>query len=180
MSEEKKGGLGPMFLIMAASLLIALLWNQVPIIKNTVDSALNPTVGVLVRWNVSWGATIIIFFMTLITTLIQKYATDQKALKELMKEQKDVQEEMKEFRDNPEKISELSKKQMEFFPKILRLTSRSTVITGIPLILFYRWFYDIFNTLGNPPIFGIFSWLVFYLIAAYGFSIILRKVLNVA
>jgi uncharacterized membrane protein (DUF106 family) len=192
MSEEvKKGSLGPIFLIMAASILIAELWNQIPIIKNSVDSALNPSLGVLLKWNLglgtpanwnfdlSLGATIIIFFITFITTLIQKYATDQKALKELREEQKKIQEEMKQNRDNPQKMSELSKKQMEFIPKTFRLTSRSILYTGIPLILFYRWFNDIFTSLNNPLIFGIFSWFLFYIIAAMVFSTILRKVLKV-
>jgi len=178
--NEKKGSLAPIFLIMAASILIAMLWNQIPVIKNSVGAVLNPTLGALLRWNVDIGAVLIIFFITLITTLIQKYATDQKALKEMKEEQKKIQEEMKQHRDNPQKMSELSKKQMEFIPKTFRLTSKSIVYTGVPLILFYRWFSDIFATLGNPLIFGVFSWFLFYIIAAMVISSILRKVMKIA
>ncbi|HTY43949.1 MAG TPA: EMC3/TMCO1 family protein [Patescibacteria group bacterium] len=178
--KEKKGSLGPIFFVMAFSVLIAVLWNQIPIIKDSVGAVLNPTLGFLLKWNVDFGAVIIILFITLITTLIQKYATDQKALKELKEEQKKLQEEMKQHRDNPQKMSELSKKQMEFFPKTFRLTSRSVVYTGVPLILFYRWFSDVFTALGNPLIFGFFSWFVFYILSAMVFSMILRKVMNIA
>lgn len=178
--NQKKGSLTPIFLVMAASILIAILWNQVPIIKNSVNSVLNPTLGALLRWNVDFGALLIIFFITLITTLIQKYATDQKALKDLKAEQKKIQEEMKISKDNPEKMKELSKKQMEFIPQTFRLTSKSIVYTGVPLILFYRWFSDIFTTLGSPLIFGIFSWFLFYIISAMVISSVLRKVMKVA
>jgi uncharacterized membrane protein (DUF106 family) len=181
MSEEKKkGSLGPIFFIMAVSVLISLLWNQLPFIKNSIGAVLNPTFGALVTWNVSIGALIIVFLMTLFTTLIQKYTTDQKALKLLKEEQKKIQEEMKKFRDDPNKVSELSKKNMELIPQTFRLTSRSLVITGIPLILFYRWFNDIFTALGNPLIFGFMGWFVFYLISAMIFSSVFRKVLKVA
>lgn len=191
-NQQKKGSLAPIFLIMAASILIAMLWNQIPIIKNSVGSVLNPTLGALLRWNfnlgmpvkwnigISLGTTIIIFLITLMTTLIQKYATDQKALKEMKVEQKKIQEEMKLHRDNPQKMSELSKKQMEFIPKTFRLTSKSIVYTGVPLILFYRWFSDIFTTLGNPLIFGVFSWFLFYILFAMIISSVLRKVMKIA
>jgi len=131
------------------------------------------------RWNLIIGMLLVVFFITLITTLIQKYATDQKALKELKHEQKILQEEMKKYRDNPAKISELSKKQMEFIPRTFKLTSRTVLFTGIPFILFFRWFYDFFSAMGEPKFFGFLSWFWFYLIFTLIFSSILRKVLKV-
>jgi uncharacterized membrane protein (DUF106 family) len=125
------------------------------------------------------GMLLVIFIITLITTIIQKYATDQKALKELKQEQKILQEEMKKYKDNPAKVSELSKKQLEFIPRTFKLTSRTVLFTGIPFILFFRWFYDFFASIGSPLFFGFLSWFWFYLIFTMIFSSILRKMLKV-
>ncbi|MCX6746833.1 MAG: EMC3/TMCO1 family protein [Candidatus Pacearchaeota archaeon] len=176
---KKDGSFMPIIFVMIASVVIAACWDQIPFIKNAVHAVLNPSAGVLLKWNIEIGMIIIIFIITLITTLLQKYATDQGALKELKEQQKMLQEEMKKFRDDPGKTAELSKKQFEFIPKTFKLTSRSILFTGIPFILFFRWFNDFFVLLGNPKFFGFLNWFWFYLIFAMLFSSILRKMFKV-
>ncbi|VVB82168.1 Uncharacterised protein [uncultured archaeon] len=190
MSDEKpiknnKGSFFPIVFVTAISLLMAVFWDQVPALKNSVHYVLDPSAGALLNWNLTIGMIVVVFIITLITTLIQKYTTDQNALRELRKEQKILQEEMKIHKDHPEKLNELSKKQLEAIPKTFRLTSRAVLFTGIPFILFFRWFYDFFNvlTVANngiaPVFFGFISWFWFYLIFTLIFSGILRKWLNV-
>jgi uncharacterized membrane protein (DUF106 family) len=177
--EDKKGSFFPIILIMIASIIIASYWDKIPFVKNAVHAVLNPSAGALLNWNLDLGIIVMVFVITLITTVIQKYATDQKALKELKKEQKLLQEEMKKYQNHPEKLSELSKKQLEFIPKTFKLTSRAVLFTGIPFILFFRWFNDTFLALGNPKIFGFLGWFWAYLIFTLIFSSILRKVMKV-
>jgi uncharacterized membrane protein (DUF106 family) len=178
--KGKKGGsFLPLVVVMILILVIPICWDRIDWIKSSVHSALDPSAGALLRWDFTIGMIIIVFIITLITTLIQKYATDQKALRELRHEQKLLQEEMKKYRDNPEKISELSKKQMEVIPKTFKLTSRATLFTIVPFLLFYRWFSDFFVTIGEPKFFGFLNWFWFYLIFAIIFSSIFRKVLKV-
>ncbi len=176
---DKKGSFWPIILVTIVSLAVAIYWDKVPFMKNAVHSALDPTAGWFLKLDLTLGMLFVVFLITLITTLIQKYATDQKALKELRAEQKILQEEMKKYRDNPAKISELSKKQMEFIPKTFKLTSRTVLYTGIPFILFFRWFYDFFASIGQPKFFGFLPWFWFYLIFTLVFSSILRKVMKV-
>ncbi len=176
---NKQGSFFPIIFVMIVSLAMAIFWDRVPFIKNAVHSVLDPSAGALLNWNLTLGMLLVVFIITLITTIIQKYATDQKALRELKKEQKILQEEMKKFRDHPEKMAELSKKQLEFIPRTFKLTSRSVLFTGIPFILFFRWFYDTFAALGQPKFFGFLSWFWFYLIFTMILSSILRKVLKV-
>lgn len=176
---NKQGSFFPIIFITIASLAMAIFWDKLPFIKNAVHTVLDPSAGALLNWNLTTGMLVVVLIITFITTLIQKYATDQKALKELRQEQKILQEEMKKFRDNPAKISELSKKQMEFIPRTFKLTSRTILFTGIPFILFFRWFYDFFVSIGEPKFFGFLSWFWFYLIFAMIFSSILRKVMKV-
>ncbi len=179
LSGKKGGSFMPLLLVMVLVLVIPICWDKIDWIKNSVHSVLDPTAGALLKWEFTIGMLIIVFIITLLTTLIQKYATDQKALRELRHEQKLLQEEMKKFKDNPEKISEISKKQMEVIPKTFKLTSRATLFTIVPFLLFYRWFSDFFVTIGEPKFFGFLNWFWFYFIFAIIFSSILRKVLKV-
>ena len=180
---DKKGSFLPIIVVMIASMFIAFYWDKVDFIRNSVNYVLNPSAGALLKMSIPYGLEIgmlvIVLLITLVTTIIQKYATDQKALKGLREEQKLLQEEMKKYEKNPEKIAELSKKQFEFIPKTFKLTSRAILFTGIPFILFFRWFSDFFTTMGEPKFFGFLNWFWFYFIFTMIFSSFLRKWLKV-
>ncbi|MBU0958716.1 MAG: DUF106 domain-containing protein [Nanoarchaeota archaeon] len=176
---NKEGSFKPVAIVLVASMLIALFWNSISFIRNAVHGVLDPSAGALLRMNVTWGMLIIVLIIAIITTIIQKYATDQKTLKELKKEQKLLQEEMKKYRDNPAKVMELQKKSFEFIPKTMKLSMRAMAYTGIPLILFFRWFMDVFNAMDSPKFFGFLSWFWFYLIFTMIFSSIIRKIFKV-
>ncbi len=178
-SKGKEGSFKPIFFVMLASLVIAFFWDKILAIKNTAHLILDPTAGALLNWNVTYGMILIIFTISLFMTLLQKYATDQETLRELKKEQKILQEEMKKYREHPEKLIELQKKQFEFIPKTMKLSMRPIMFTGIPLILFFRWFMDFFTVMGNPKFFGFLTWFWLYLIGTMIFSMILRKILKV-
>src|SRR3989338_10197697 len=175
--ENKKGegSFRPIIIIMLGSLLIASLWDKIPQIKNSVHFILDPSAGAALDWNLNIGMLIIVFVITLLTTIVQKYATDQKALKELKKEQKEIQKQMKEFKNHPEKVMELTKKQWKLMPKQMKLSMRALAYTGIPFILFFRWFSDYFVEAGNPKLWLGMSWFLFYILFLIIFGAILRK-----
>lgn len=167
------------FLILTVFVLIfGGMWNSVPAIKNTVHAILDPTFGALIGWNAYFGMFLVILILTLITTLCQKYLTDQASLKQIKVEQKQLQEEAKKYRDNPGKMMELNKKQMEFIPKTFELSMKPLIFTFIPFVLFFRWFNDYF-TVNSFKFFGFLSWFWVYLIFSIVFSSILRKILKV-
>ncbi len=176
---NKEGSFKPIIFVMIASMGIAFFWDTLSIIKNTAHIILDPTAGALLNWNLTYGMIILIFIISIFMTLLQKYATDQKTLRELKKEQKILQEEMKKYKEHPEKLIELQKKQFEFIPKTMKLSMRPLMFTGIPLILFFRWFMDFFTALGEPQFFGFLNWFWFYLIGSMIFSMILRKFMKV-
>lgn len=177
--EDKKGSFTPIFIVMLVSLLIASLWTRIPWIKQTISMGLDPTLGIMLNWNVLIGMLVIVFIISMIMTLAQKYLTDQATLKELKKEQKLLQEEMQKYKEHPEKMLELQKKQFEIIPKTMKLTMRPLIYTGIPIILFFRWFMDYFAAIPDYRFFGFLSWFWFYLIFSIIFSSILRKVFKV-
>lgn len=163
---------------MLVSLAVALFWNKVPAIKDSVHFILNPTAGKLLSWNATFGMILFSAIITFLLTIIQKYTTDQETLRQIKKEQKVLQEEMKKVKDNPQKLLELQKKQLEFVPRTMDITIRPLMYTSVPIILFIRWFGDYFAT--NPiKIFGL-SWIWAYIILSIIFSTIFRKVLKVA
>jgi len=183
-AKKKEGSFRPIIIIMLASLLIASLWDRVDEIKNSVHFLLDPSAGALLGWNLNWGMLIIVLMITIFTTVVQKYATDQKTLKELKKEQKEIQKQMKEFKSHPEKLMELQKKQFKLMPKQMKLSMRALAYTGIPFILFFRWFQDYFTvieeTTGQPVRFWLgMGWFIFYLLGAIIMGSILRKRMDV-
>lgn len=86
--KKKEGSFLPMIFVTIASLIIAFYWDKIPMIKDSVHFVLNPSAGVLLNWNLEIGMIVIVFIITLITTLVQKYTTDQKLSKNLKKNKK--------------------------------------------------------------------------------------------
>ncbi len=171
-------GMKILLIVMLASFIIAFAWDKVPAIKNSAHFILDPSAGWLLNWNLNVGMIIIVFIITLITSLSQKYGTDQASLKEIKKEQKACQDEMKNHKDNPQKLMELQKKHMEFIPKTMSLTMKPLVYTSIPIILFFRWFNDYFTAIENAKVFGM-NWFWFYLLASIIFSMTFKKTLKI-
>src|SRR3989338_5522484 len=172
-------GMKIMFLILAIGLIVPALWNSIPVIKETAHAILDPSIGALLLWNLNIGFIIVISALTFISTLLYKYTTDQKTLKEIKDEQKLLQAEMKKYRDHPEKFMEYQKKSMELTMKILPMAMRPTVYTIVPIILLFNWFTDFFAS--NPAkIFGFMHWLLAYIIISIIISSIFRKLLKVS
>jgi uncharacterized membrane protein (DUF106 family) len=178
-NEKGEGSFKPLIFIMLASLVIAFYWDKLPWISGPVHFVLNPSAGFLLDWNLNFGMLIIVLIISILTTIVQKYGTDQETLKELKKEQKQIQKQMKEFKDHPEKLMELQKKQFAMMPKQMKLSMRGIIYTGIPFILFFRWFSDYFMAAGDPRFWLGLSWFWFYLIGAMVLSSILRKKFDV-
>lgn len=177
--EAKEGSWKPVIIVLLISLGIAFFWDSFPFIKNSIHLIFDPSIGPLLNWNLTYGFLLLILILNLIMTLVQKYTTDQETLKELKKKQKESQKDMKKYRDHPEKMMALQK---EVFPdtiKMMKLSMRSMTYVGIPLILLFRWFLDVFTALGNPRFFGFFSWFWFYLVFSMIFNGTFRKILKV-
>ena len=180
----KEGSLKKVFwtmsIFMVISLGIVFLWDSIEPLKNFVHRILDPSFGALLNWNITGGMLLIVFLIALLTTLIQKYTTDQTTLKELKKQQKDIQKEMNKYKQDPQKMMEIQKSLMPTSMKIMELSMRGSMYTIIPFILLFRWFMDFFTALGAVKFFGFISWFWFYLIFVMIFSGILRKALKVA
>ncbi len=182
---DEKGASGYMwimFALMATSLGVVFLWNSVPLIKDLVHGILDPSAGALINWNTTWGMLILVLIISIVTTFVQKFATDQKTLRELKAEQKAIQEEMKRYREHPEKMMEFNKQSMALMPKIMSITMKGSFFTIIPFVLLFRWFMEFFSqpAFESFKFFGFLNWFWFYLIFTMIFSGFLRKWFDVA
>jgi len=184
MAKNKEGSFRVIVIVMIASLFIAGNWDKWAWLKDGVHSILNPTLGLLLNWNMTIGMLIILFLMSYGLTLLQKYTTDQEELKKIKKDQKVIQKQMKELKDHPEKMMALQKEQMKMLPKQMKLGMRTIVYTSIPFIILFRWFNDYFagvaSTTGEAVrFFGTFNWFWFYFIFFMIFSMIMKKQMDV-
>jgi len=177
MDNEGKGSLRLIFIAIFASLIIASLWNSVDLIKGTAHSVLDPSLGVLLNWNPVVGMILIVMIMALITTLLQKYGTDQETMRELKKEQKELQEKLKSLERGSKEYSEMSMKSLQMMGPMMKLGMRPAIYTAVPFILLFRWFSDYFMVV-DVKLLGL-SWFWFYLLGSIIISSILRKLFKV-
>ncbi len=168
-------------ILMIFSLLMAFAWDSFVFIKNTAHYVLDPSLGLLIKWRPLLGLIIVVFVINIIITLVHKYTTNQEALKELKEKSKEIQKQMKEAQKNQDqkKITELSKQSFSQFSEQFKHSFASMGYTAVPLILFFRWFGDIFSELNNPKLFIGLGWLGTYLVFSIIFGSIIRKVLKV-
>lgn len=175
----KKSGIHLIFVVLLASLLIAFFWEKIPAVKDAVHTILNPIILPIFSWNLTWGMILLVAFITIIITLVQKYATDQVTLKSIKEENKKIQLEMKQHKNDAGKSAELMSKNLKLSWEMMQHSMRPIIFTGIPLVLLFRWFIDYFSAIPDFRFFGIFSWLWFYLILSLVFSPIFRKLFKV-
>lgn len=162
------------------SIFLGVQWDKYPALKGAVHTILDPTFGTLIHWNLYGGMILIILIINFIFTGIQKLTVDPEQLRLMKEKQKFYQEEMKKHRNDPVKLKEVQMKQMaefpEMFSKNFEIYMKPLLFTAIPIILFFRWFHDIFTALGNPKFFGFISWFWFYLIVSIFISGPIRKI----
>ncbi|MBU0980670.1 MAG: DUF106 domain-containing protein [Nanoarchaeota archaeon] len=104
-----------------------------------LESLLNPIFDPLLRLQPLVAIILVAFFMSLIITLINRWMTDQKKMKEIKEEGKAYQKEMKALKDNPKKMMEVQKKAMGKNAEYMRMSFKPMLITFIPIIIIFGW-----------------------------------------
>ena len=165
-------------LALIISMGIATLWDSANGVSEFFHKILDPVFLPVFEWNVLWAMMGLVFLISLIMTLVQKYGTNQTEMRIIKKRQKELQKDMKKYKDHPEKMMELNKEQMEFMGKMMKASMGTIVYTAVPFILLFRWLHDYFNAIEGIKLLGM-NWFWFYFIFTMIFSSVLRKVLKV-
>jgi uncharacterized membrane protein (DUF106 family) len=115
---------------------------------------------------------LISFLVVLVTTIVTKYFTDQKRMKELKEIQKACQIKLRDNRGNIEEMNKINKEVMDCSMELMKHSFRPMLITFIPLVLLAGWMNSVFAKI-------LPSWIWWYILSGLVFSIILRKILKV-
>lgn len=102
-------------------------------------SFLNPLLKPFFSMDPLWAIIIISLILSIVVTLIYKYTTDQKKMKEIKDYLKQSQEEMKKVKDDPKQVLEIQKKAMERNFEYMKQTLMPMIITMIPMLIVLGW-----------------------------------------
>jgi uncharacterized membrane protein (DUF106 family) len=86
-----------------------------------------------------WLIFIISLLVTLLTTVIYKYTTDQKALREIKKDMKDLKGKLKKHSADQKKMMSIQKEMLDKNMIMMKQSFKSMMYTFIPLILIFAW-----------------------------------------
>ncbi|MFH1521939.1 MAG: EMC3/TMCO1 family protein [archaeon] len=111
--------------------------------------------------------------VTLISTLAQKWLTNQEHLKSLKNRQKEIQAELKKCKDECV-MKELNLEMMKIVGVMFKSSMKPMFVTIIPFLLLFMWLRGVYT-----PVLGS-SWIWYYIGYSVVASIVLRKVFKVA
>ena len=116
--------------------------------------------------------------LTLITTLLLNYFTDQEHIKNLKKRQKELNKEIKAATKKGEHhiLEDLNKEMMELSMKLMKasFSIKMMLITFIPFLIVFRWLRSYY-----VPLWGNW-WILWYILASMVASTIYRKLFKMA
>jgi len=104
-----------------------------------INTIIGPVLDPLKAIGPFYVILLISLIVSLIITVVYKYATDQKLMKSLKDDIKVLQKDMKKLRNNPQKMMKVQKEAMDKNMKYMMHSFRATLITFIPLILIFGW-----------------------------------------
>ena len=104
-----------------------------------LETILDPVFWPILKLPPLFGLIAISFMISLLVTIIYKYATDQVLMKSLREEIKVHQKKMKELRSDPKKMMESQKRVMEANMQYMMKSLKPTLYTIVPIIIIFGW-----------------------------------------
>src|SRR3989338_6846644 len=104
-----------------------------------IQTILDPVFGPLLQFGPLVTLVVVSFFVSLISTLVYKWLTNQSEMKRLKEEIKGYQTQMKTVRDTPEKVMGLQKQAMALNMDYMKKSFTPTIVTMLPLLLIFGW-----------------------------------------
>ncbi|MDP2946882.1 MAG: EMC3/TMCO1 family protein [Nanoarchaeota archaeon] len=131
------------------------------------------TLGEIIIANPILSLAIISLVVTFISSLAQKWLTNQEHLKNLKKRQKEIQKELKNCKDEC-KLKELNAEILSITGLMFKSSLKPLIATAVPFLILFTWLRAFYQ-----PLLGGW-WILYYIIFSLVSSIILRKVLDIA
>jgi uncharacterized membrane protein (DUF106 family) len=136
-----------------------------------------------------WFILLLSVILSIVVTLVYKFATDQNEMKELKKQVKEYQQKMKDTKDNPTKMLEIQKEMSAVNMKYFKHSMKPMLITIVPFIIIFHLLGKVFTGVTVIPLpfhFPLSSletglgWIGTYIIFSMLFTTAFRKALKVA
>ncbi|MGV8150606.1 MAG: EMC3/TMCO1 family protein [Candidatus Woesearchaeota archaeon] len=105
---------------------------------NFLDTIFNPWLGPVLNLPPFWAILIISLGITIIITVVYKYTTNQKEMKQIKEDLKKYQKEMRATKDT-KKMMATQKKALDLNMKYMMNSFKSTLYTFIPIIIIFAW-----------------------------------------
>jgi len=104
-----------------------------------VENIFDPVLNFLLPLSPFLVIFLISLLVSVITTIVYKYVTDQDKLRALKADIKRYQKKIKELKDEPKKAMKVQKDIMRLNGQYMRASFKSTLYTFLPIILFFGW-----------------------------------------
>jgi uncharacterized membrane protein (DUF106 family) len=127
-----------------------------------------------IKQNPKLGILLVSLIVTIFTSLINKYTTNQKRMKEIKDNQKKLQEEVKKNKNDPKKMLELQKEMMSYSGEMMKHSFRPMILTLIPLLVLFSWLRKVFIGTSLES-----SWIWWYIISGIILSMVFKKILKI-
>ena len=124
----------------------------------------------------AYPATSLIFIsavLTLVSTLVTKWLTNQEHLKSLKERQKVIQKDLKTCKPGEKKFEELQSELMQISMVMMKSSFKPLFVTLIPFLILFSWIRTNYTTI-------LPHWVWYYIISSLVFGMIYRKVFKMA
>lgn len=111
--------------------------------------------------------------VTLISTIVTKYLTNQNHLRSLKERQKVIQKEIKNHKPGDKLFEELQNEMLQISMTMMKSSFKPMFITFIPFLILFYWIRGTYSELLS-------GWIWYYLVSSIVFSMIYRKVFKMA
>lgn len=111
--------------------------------------------------------------VTFVSSLAQKWLTNQEHLQNLKKRQKEIQKELKNCKDQC-RLKELNSEILSITGVMMKSSMKPLLVTAIPFLILFAFLRGVYTDLLGG------WWIAYYIISSIVFSLITRKILDIA
>jgi uncharacterized membrane protein (DUF106 family) len=111
--------------------------------------------------------------VTLVSTLVTKWLTNQEHLKSLKVRQKQIQKDLKGCKPGDKMFEQLQNEMLQITGVMMKSSFKPLLVTMVPFLLLFTWIRGIYTNL-------LPHWIWYYILSSIVFSMIYRKVFKMA
>jgi uncharacterized membrane protein (DUF106 family) len=104
-----------------------------------IDTVFNPVFGWMLRIPPVLAIILLALILGLISTLLQKYLTNQSKMRRLKDDTKKYQDQLKKLRDKPEEMMKVQQKVLPIQMELMKESFKPLLVSLLPFLLVFFW-----------------------------------------